>query len=306
MTTVARQKNKIGVYRLIDAVLRSCLRILPPSHLAERIALWWGYRFMPEPAEVRLRSGALISYSAADYLQLLIYYQGVFEPHCLPYLQLCAGQGDTVVDIGANIGFYTLESALAVGSGGRVISIEAAPPIFRSLEKNVQLNGFSQVRLIKTALSDAAGEAVLSLPRGDNLGMFTLGAVETTESYRVDLRTLDDVLDEAGIKSLALIKIDIEGSEYRALCGAARTIRRFKPAILIELNESALTRCGSSSSAVRQFLRDVGYTGWVIGRQGLHSLPAEASLHHCDECLFVHSDDRRRIEKLQMSGKFHD
>lgn len=306
MNAAVKPKNQIGAYRMIDAVLRSCLRTLPPWQWAEHTALWWGYRFRPAPTRVRLRSGASIGFSAPDYLQLLIYYQGVFEPHCLPYLKLCAEHGDTVVDVGANIGFYTLESALAVGSAGRVISIEAAPPIFEALAKNVAANEFRQVRLVKTAVSDVAGEAVLALPRGDNLGMFTLGTVESTESYHVSLRPLDDVLEETGLDSLALIKIDIEGSEYRALRGAARTIGRYKPAILIELNESALFRCGSSAAEVRRHLEDAGYAGWVIGRQGLRSLPAAAAAHHCDECLFVHSDDQRRLEKLHASGAIHD
>lgn len=56
----------------------------------------------------------------------MIYYFGTFEPHCLSYLQRCVDKGGTIVDVGANIGVYTLESSLIVGQTGRVIAIEAA------------------------------------------------------------------------------------------------------------------------------------------------------------------------------------
>src|SRR5262245_17702558 len=110
----------------MDAVLRRGLRHLPNWAWADGLALWWGYRFRPAPRVVRLRSGALMKIDAADYLQLMAYYRGTFEPHCLRYLRSCVREGATIIDVGANVGIHTLESALAVGRTGRVIAIEAA------------------------------------------------------------------------------------------------------------------------------------------------------------------------------------
>jgi FkbM family methyltransferase len=305
MLTVLQLKNEIWAYQVVDTVLRRGLRVLPAWQWTGRLALWWGYRFKPAAGVVRLRSGARIGVSATDYLQLLIYYQGTFEPHCLPYLRICARKGDTVVDVGANIGFYTLESALAVGEAGRVIAIEAAPPHIETLRKNVRLNAMNCVSLVDTAVSDAVDEATLALPKGDNLGMFTLGRVESDEAYRVALRPLDDVLDEQRIDSLALIKMDIEGSEYRALRGAARTLAKYKPALLLELNEFALSRCGSSAQEVRALLHEAGYRGWVIGRRRLRPLAAAQARQDCDECLFVHRDSEILLRRLGVSEKLN-
>lgn len=292
-------KHRYLIYRAVNAALCHGLRALPTWTWTERAALWWGYRYKPAPRAVKLRSGASIFVNPRDYLQLLIYYIGAFEPHCLPYLKGCVTRGGTIIDVGANIGFYTLESALAVGPSGRVISIEAAPPHVETLRQNIKLNGLKNISLIEVAVGEAKGSAMLALPRGDNLGMFTLGSVNSEETYLVDLRPIDDVLAEQRVQSVDLIKMDIEGSEYRALCGAKKTLLLHKPALLIELNEVALNQCGSSTQAVKELLREAGYRGWLINRGGhARPIPEVQATHDCDECLFIHREKVSLVRKL--------
>ncbi len=295
-------KNSYLIYQVIDAALRHGLRLLPAWAWTERVSLWWGYNYKPAPRVVRLRSKPLIYVNPTDYLQLLIYYLGTFEPHCLPYLRKCANEGGTVVDVGANIGFYTLESSLLVGASGRVISIEAAPPHLKALQENIQRNGLRNVAIIKNAVGDRVGEATLALPQGDNLGMFTLGPVASEEMYRVEVQRIDDVLEQQGVQCVDLIKMDIEGSEFRALIGAATTLARFKPALLLELNEPALQRCGSSTRAVKELLSKAGYFGWIIGRTVVRPIPESQETHVCDECLFIHRERQSLIDKLRLPG----
>src|SRR5262245_26663075 len=99
MTNVSmpsRRGQPILAYRIVDAVLRRSLRMLPLQAWVESIALWWGYRFRPEPAVVLLRSGAKIHVDRVDHLQLLIYYLGVFEPHAVAILRRSVMPGATV------------------------------------------------------------------------------------------------------------------------------------------------------------------------------------------------------------------
>ena len=162
---------------------------------------------------------------------------------------------------------YILSKALSWSAqGGRVIAIEAAPSHVRTLSKNIELNGMSNVSLIAAAVGDATGQAKLTLPSGVNLGMFTLGPANGHEVYDVTVRRIDDLLEESGIHSVDLIKMDIEGSEYHALRGAAKTLTKHRPVVIIELNEGALRQCGSSSDDVIQLLGTFGYRGWLIGR----------------------------------------
>jgi FkbM family methyltransferase len=269
------------IYRLIDISLKTVLRLLPVSALTERIALWWGYRFRPAPSIVRLRSGALMRTTHVDHLQLLLYYLGSFEPHCIDAMREHVKPGDTILDVGANIGLFTIEGAKAVGPSGSVIAIEAAPSHANSVRESARLNQMANVEVVAVAVGDSDGEATLTLPRDTNFGMFTLGKVDGDESFKVPVRRIDDIV--AGRKIVDFIKMDIEGSEYRALLGAKETLKS-RPPILIELNEVALKGCGSSSFQVKQLLSSAGYTGRIVGSSVDITID---QAHVCDECLFT-------------------
>lgn len=298
---LGRPKNQILIYQAIDNFLRFCLRKLPPTKGVEAIALWWGYRFQPAPRLSRLRSGPLIRTSDADHLQLLIYYLGTFEPYCLPFLRGCVSRGGTIVDVGANIGVYTLEAASVVGTAGRVVAIEPAPFHARSLRQNIELNALENVSVVETAVGRESGEATLSRSNDDNLGMFSLGGAGGVEAHTVPVKTIDELLEERGIHSVDLIKMDIEGSEYDALIGAEKSLRTARPAVLIELNEVALRRCGSSSHAVIQLLHNLNYRGWKIDRDSVEPLIGHEVVG-CLECIFLHRDSEALIEKLRLKN----
>jgi len=274
------------VFQAADLALRFGLRLAPPSSLSEHIALWWGYRFQPGPEAIKLRSGAQIQVFDIEHSQLLLRYLGTFEPHCLAYLYKYATPGATVLDVGANIGLYTIEASRAVGASGHVIAIEAAPSHARSVESSIILNGSSNVTVVNVAVGSETGLAILSLPSNGNMGMFTLGNVDGNESCTVPVKRIDDIMDELGIASVDFIKMDIEGSELRALNGAASLLKRHHPPILIELNEIALNACGATSGDVKALLFSFGYKGWIVRRDGLTPLTIEMG-HECDECLFL-------------------
>lgn len=274
------------IYRTIDFAIRSGLRTLPVSKFSENLALWWGYRFRPPGETVRLRSGARINVFDTEHSQLLMRYLGTFEPHSLAYLRKYARSGSTIIDVGANIGLYTVEASRAVGPSGRVISIEAAPIHAMAVKESVQLNGACNVTVINIAVGDEDGEAILTLPSDGNMGMFTLGAVKGTESYKVPVRTIDAILAEQNVTAVDFIKMDIEGSEFRALSGAKHTLGRYHPPILIELNETALLGCGSSTREVKELLTSFGYQGFLI--KGKRLLPILLDQKHdVDECMFI-------------------
>lgn len=280
------------VYRLMDGILRTVLHHLPISPLTERISLWWGYRYRPAPAVANLRSGARISITLNDHLQLLLYYFGTFEPRSLQLMKEFLRPGATVIDVGANIGFYTIEAAAAVRANGLVIAIEASPSLAKIIDFQLKDNHVSNVTLIPNAVGESEGVARLTLPTAGNHGMFTLGNVEGTFSADVPVRTIDDIVKQTGVKSVDFIKMDIEGSEFSALKGAIETIKNFHPPILIELNEVALRGCGASSRQVKALLQSLGYSGSVVGQSNQISLD---QTHVCDECIFTY-----RLKEIQI------
>lgn len=268
-------------YGALDPIVRSALRRLPVSVRTEAVALQWGYRFQPEPEWVVLRSGRKIWTNAVDHSQLLIRYLGTFEPKSLESMRTLLRPGATVLDVGANIGVFSIEAANIVGKDGKVISIEPFPFHADAIRRSAEANDFVQITVVSCAVADRFGAAVLSLPRGGNRGMFTIGKVSGSEHGDVPVSTIDEIV---GDKQVDFIKMDIEGSEYRALLGAERTLRRSKPPILIELNEAALQTCGSSSRKVKDVLMSHGYSGRLVGSGRSIELDDQ---HVCDECIFA-------------------
>jgi FkbM family methyltransferase len=223
-------------------------------------------------------------YEGTDFIPLLLHYLGTFEPAVVEQIRRLAKPGDTVLDVGANIGFHTLESWHAVGNMGRVISIEASSKHAAAIRRNLGANNLPTGDVINVAVGDHDGEVTLSLPEGGNQGMFGINA-GNDEAFTIPLRRIDDLLCD--LSRLSVIKMDIEGSELWALQGAAKTIRRHKPAILVEINDGALARCGASSAEVVQLLSEFGYAGTVING-GARVRGTEP--HECDECLFLPVD----------------
>lgn len=145
-------------------------------------------------------------------------------------------KGDVVLDIGANIGYYTLMFARLVGPKGRVYAFEPEPENFRILRKNVAVNGYKNVVLVNKAVSDITGKAELTVC-SYNLGTHTLGKADYKgKKISVGVVRVDDYVRDLKIHP-NFIKIDIEGAEFNALKGMAATIKTSKDLVLLsELN----------------------------------------------------------------------
>lgn len=155
--------------------------------------------------------------------------------------------GGTVVDAGAMIGDHTATYADWVGEEGHVIAFEPNPEAFECLSHNVQ--GMSQVELNRVGLSDA--QSWVSICIDANAGASHLA--DGVGSIRV----VD--LDHFNLIWLDFFKLDVEGFETRALRGAKETIARLKPAMLIEVNDGALVRAGSSREELLDLIGGYGY-----------------------------------------------
>lgn len=146
--------------------------------------------------------------------------------------------GDTFIDVGANIGDWTLPAAKLVGPAGRVLAFEPVPRMAEALRKSAWANRFDQVRVFDVALSNHAGEADFSVEKensgGSRLGRMPDDPKRTFSGLRVKVATLDDVVGAEALKAVALIKIDVEGFEAEVLQVATRTLADLRPALYFE------------------------------------------------------------------------
>jgi len=175
------------------------------------------------------------------------------------------------LDIGANVGYYTLIAAKLVGPEGRVVAIEPAPDNYARLCRNVELNYSSNVVTVPCAISDAERNLRLSRRVTDNSGAYTLLPVgQTRESPRVRVRTLDSVLDELAVRRVDFVKIDVEGFEFKAL--SRSRIFTYQPVIVTEIYDPLLMHAESSAEQYVQLLEGRGYSVARIPRGDLNFL----------------------------------
>lgn len=128
-------------------------------------------------------------------------------------------EGDTVVDIGAQIGCYALRAA---GLGARVLAFEPFPANFSALQRNIALNGLSNVRAFQCAVGAEAGERAMFVPDArDHTGRYSLFPGRGSQTVMVPCLSLDQIVCEHRLEWIDVLKIDCQGSEYEILYGAS-------------------------------------------------------------------------------------
>jgi FkbM family methyltransferase len=267
MERVAEPLRKAGLAKQVSAVRRRLEKHFVPSWIS---------------VDGLQMTGSNIGHVA----HLRAWQEGREEAHMTALFKQAVKPGDTVLDIGGYLGYFTLLAARATGPQGRVVVVEANPESQHLLERNVAQNGFAdRVELERAAVAAAVGTATFywdasdgstsGLARPDNLG----------GTYEVRVATIDSLLE--GEPGLDVVKIDIEGGEVGALAGMQTTLANAKPGLklFIELNPDALENAGASGQALLAQLRDAGFDIDVIDEasKSLRRLgPDDALEHHAN------------------------
>jgi FkbM family methyltransferase len=171
--------------------------------------------------------------------------------------------GGVVIDIGANVGFFTKRFAKWVSDTGYVIALEPESLNFQQLVKNLvkeKTGTVDKVRAIQGVAAESNGSLKLEInPTHPGDHKIALDGV-TVKAF-----TVDSLVQNEPDTRVCLIKIDVQGAEERVLLGARETIQRDLPAIFIELDDEALKRMGSSAERVIMRLTQYGYIMYELG-----------------------------------------
>jgi FkbM family methyltransferase len=185
-------------------------------------------------------SGGEVLASLSDYVGRAAYFCGDLDPKISWVCKKLVKPGDTVCDIGANIGIVTLLLSRLVGQQGKVLAFEPNPACWDALQAAIDRNQMPNATALPFALGATSEERTLSIPL-DNAGAASLAerAVRKSDkTTRVSVRTLDEVLAEHDIHSVQFMKLDVEGFESEVFRGSTRTLEKLRPdAILFEMNE---------------------------------------------------------------------
>lgn len=178
-------------------------------------------------------------------------------------LKRLAQTGGVVLDIGANIGVYSMLCARWTGSSGRVWAFEPAPATLALLRDHIGMNGLAErIEVVAQAVSEEVGEAVFYTHdfSGENsLNPGFAGRVAEAATVRVPVTTVDEFCQTRKIAP-TLIKIDVEGYELQVLRGARETIRRYQPALLIEMHTHLWSELNIHQEEVTAFVAELPYT----------------------------------------------
>ena len=221
------------------------------------------------------RTGLKVRIYPEDVIGRAIFVHGFFEPSECRFVRRFLKPGMTFLDLGANLGQYTLLAAWRVGKTGAVHSFEPSSRMFSELEFNLRLNGLSDICVLnRMAVSDSVGTANLSVyepgaevfcslgtRRWENHDLIGYEEVETT--------TIDDYVESHKIANVDLIKMDIEGAELLALRGAARLLSQSKaPAIMLEVGDKNTQGFGYQAVEICEYLKQMDYRMYGLSRQG--------------------------------------
>lgn len=201
-----------------------------------------------------------------DYIGRSILESGHYEPHVTSVIRNQLKKGDVFLDLGANIGYFTMLAAKLVGQSGKVIAVEPNPQNLQLIYASLLENQITNVAIYPYAVSDCAGILRFTTV-GSNGGVITKYSKDQKHFMLVPALTIDEMLKD--IPQIDLIKIDIEAHEPAAIRGMEKVLRRLKPMIITEFHPWAMRLNNADPPEVYlQQLEDLGYRFSVIKSSG--------------------------------------
>ncbi|MEM9950748.1 MAG: FkbM family methyltransferase [Chloroflexota bacterium] len=235
------------------------VHLIYPSHLRKKQGI---------TEEITYLDRFKLHLNTQSHIEWHLFINGVYEPHIHKVFRKNITKGDTVMDIGANIGVHTLYLSQLVGHEGKVISLEPFPPVLEKLNANLSRNNIENVTVESVAASDTPSERPMVNVYSNNEGTASLWHEEANGiRHVVSVTTIDEIVEKHQLTSLKLIKMDIQGSEALALKGAQNTLRNFRPVIIFEYDESWQVANVSLDSVINS-LGEIGYQLWGINQNG--------------------------------------
>ena len=265
-----RWSTRPRLARRTAAVLRGYLRWLPGA--PRKLELWTRivepyFAWIDHSFVARTRFGFRMAGNTSDLIQQAVYFFGVWEPELTHWMHSCLRPGDTMADVGANVGYYSLLASRLVGRAGRVIAVEASPDIFRHLTTNLALNRVANTRALNVAAGRAAGSLPLFAGPTFNIGETTTRP-DLGQRYVQDVpvRPLCDLLHEDEIRTLRLIKIDVEGAELDVVEGLLPLLSEAPTTLqlVVEIDPKACRDCGWDERTIVELLAPQGYSARLL------------------------------------------
>ncbi|RZD46539.1 MAG: hypothetical protein CXT78_03985 [Thaumarchaeota archaeon] len=185
----------------------------------------------------------------------------IHEPLNTKFLSEQLQEGMICLDIGANLGYFAFLESSKVGKMGQVIGVEPAPSTFELFEKNIKLQKYQNISSYNIAFSDKEGTVDFFISNSSNwsriIGEKDPYHGDKGKIIKIKCNTIDNFIEELGLKKLDLIRVDLEGYEFEIFEGAQKTLSELKPMLQIEVHRDFM---GIKKSLIfLKNMKDLGY-----------------------------------------------
>lgn len=252
--------------------LARCLSWLLPPLVGPRISK----RIYPQQQAYRddleytlpSRTGSLFVGSTSDFHGYNVCVSGFNDWRNVAIARALCSRGDTIIEVGANVGTETIAFRDIVGAEGKVCAFEPLPSNLEKIRKVSLINHWSNVVIYPLALDRQAGVAQFATPPDKHAsGVGHLAPADSkpsVETIQITCAVLDEIHREVG--AARLICSDTEGAETRVFQGARAYLKRYKPAVVVEASPKLLERCGSSIHELAATFSGLDYSIFAIER----------------------------------------
>ena len=208
---------------------------------------------------VRLKGFRLYANSIDRIIAILFWKWSILEGFESKYILSKIEPGWTVIDIGANIGFYTVQFSKKVGKNGKVLAVEPSFNNVYLLKKNIRANRLKNVSIIEKAVSSKTGIGKLYLSTGHSGDHRIYNTINKRKYIPIQTITIDNLTKNE--KQVDLIKMDIQGAEYLSISGMSRTIKKFPNVkIVSEFSPKLLTESGGKPDQFLDYFLSEGFS----------------------------------------------
>lgn len=226
-----------------------------------------------------------------EHIQQQLFWYGYYEKNLGDTLKKLVKPGDVFLDIGANIGYFSLLVANNV-STAKIISFEPVADLLQKLKENVSINNIKNITVINAAVGEASEEKELFLSAPDNLGMSSFHQPDNFSGKKemVKVLTIDEWFKKAGLAKIDIIKLDVEGSELGALKGMKGVLQDLRPLIIVEINPGTLSMFGLMPKDIFDYISMLNFEGRIISETGGLIELGEKEINETINVLFAHRE----------------
>jgi FkbM family methyltransferase len=218
------------------------------------------------PARIQVEPGMSFLLDPRDLIAVSILRGGEWQSEIWEAISPVLSEGAVFLDVGAHIGYFSMKASARVGKTGHIVAFEPNPETLKLLRENVTANKTGNVTVEPIACTDREQTLTLWTSASFNTGMSSLAREnadisyeEPPRPYTVRGRPIDDVVRELNLTKVNAIKVDVEGAELEVLRGAMKTLKRFHPKLVVEVDSRQLANFKTTPEDLVSVITGAGY-----------------------------------------------